>query len=127
MPRPIWHYQRGISRTARDIMRLRTAGISEVSPPLARLLRVQSELITSLGVKIPRPMTLLLRLIGLSPGEISLWHDAEGGWFTEARARPGARPIYHYVDDATAIAIIKGELTHEAFEALSLPDPYVGD
>lgn len=127
MPRPLWHYQRGISRTARDIGRLRTAGISEVSPEVMRLLRMQNELIARLGVKIPKPMTLLLKLIGLSPGEVSLWHDAEVGWFTEARSKPGAAPVYHYVDDNTAISLIKGELTHELESILMTPDDYLGE
>lgn len=127
MPRPLWHYQQARSRTARDILSLRRAGIPELHPSFMRLTRVGDTLRVSFGFKIPKPMTFLFKLLGLSPGEISLWHDAEGGWFTEARTGPGASPVYRYVGDDIAVAIIKEELTHGQFKALLAPDPYMGE
>ena len=72
-------------------------------------------------------MTLFLRLLGLSPGEIKLWHDAECGWFTEAREHPGATPVYHYISDEVAASIIKGELSKELEAELMKPDEYLGE
>ena len=80
-----------------------------------------------LGFRAPKAISLLAKLVGLSPGVIKLWHDAESGWMSEARERPGAPPVYHHVDDDTAIAIIKEELTHEQAAELMRPDEYVGE
>jgi len=79
------------------------------------------------GFKAPRPLTLIAKLIGLSPGVIKVWHDAESGWMSEARARPGAPPVYRAVSDEVAMAILKGELTHELEEKLLTPDEYIGE
>ena len=79
------------------------------------------------GFKLPRPVSLLLRLVGLSPGVLKVWHDAESGWMSEARARPGAPPVYKAVSDEVAMAILKHEITHELEEGLLTPDPYLGE
>ena len=81
----------------------------------------------NLGFKIPKPLTLIARLLGLSPGEIKLWFDAEGGWMSEARVRPGASPIYHYIGSDQAISILKEDISPELHEYLFTPDDYLGD
>ncbi|MBA7559930.1 hypothetical protein ES708_01548 [subsurface metagenome] len=82
---------------------------------------------SKLGLRVPRISVLVKLLFALSPGEIKLWADAELGWMTEARARPGAPPVYKYVSDEVAEKIVKGEITHELEEQLLEPDPYVGE
>lgn len=82
---------------------------------------------TQWGFKIPRPTRALLTLYGLSPGTITLWIDAESGFFSEARVKPGAPPVYKAVSDEVAMAILKGELTKELELELMTPDPYVGE
>lgn len=116
-----------ISEVIRARQALTRAGISLLDPVYGSISRVENRVAINLGFRIPKPMTLLLRLFGLSPGEIKLWHDAESGWFTEAREKPGAPPVYHYVNDDTAMAILKGELTKEREAELMKPDEYVGE
>lgn len=91
------------------------------------LFEVRGEVLKSIGLKMPRKMSALLKLMGLSPGSITLFHDLEGGWLTAAREGPGSLPVYHYVTDAVAITILKGELTHELEAVLMKPDEYIGE
>lgn len=108
-----------------DIMRLH--GISEISDPYQMLSGLRGKLLAQVGIKFPRPVSLLLKLIGLSPGVIKVWHDAESGWMSEARARPGAPPVYKRASDEVAMAILKREVTPELQKELLTPDPYLGE
>ena len=99
-------------------------GVSDASKSLYSL---KSTLLGSVGFKFPRSITQLLKLLGLSPGTITLFHDVEAGWLVSARKGPGAPPIYHYVKDDVALAILKGELTHELEVQLMTPDEYIGE
>jgi len=101
------------------------AGYGIIDPSYMSLLRQGNIATLNFGFKIPRPMTLLIKLVGLSPGEIKLWHDADSGWFTEARAKPGATPVYKHVSDEVAVAILKKEVTHELEAELLTPDKYI--
>jgi hypothetical protein len=103
------------------------AGYGVIDPPYLNLLRAGRMSLASFGLKVPRPMTLIIKLVGLSPGTITLWHDAESGFFTEARAKEGAPPVYRHVTDEVAIKILKGELTHELEVELMTPDDYIGE
>ena len=103
------------------------AGYGVIDPPYLDLLRAGRMSIANFGFKYPRPMTLILKLVGLSPGIVKLWHDAESGFFSEARAKPGAPPVYHHISDDQAITILKGEMTHELEDYLLEPDPYLGE
>jgi len=75
-----------------------------------------------LGLRLPRITSLIAKLIGFSPGEITLWADAELGWMSEARERPGAPPVYKYVSDEIAEKIVKREVTPELEEQLLQPE-----
>ena len=70
-------------------------------------------------------LTQLIKLIGFSPGTITLWHDNESGWMSEARTRPGAAPVYKSVSDEVAMAILKKEVTPELEVTLLTPDENV--
>jgi len=102
-------------------------GIDEASEPFQQLYRLRSELLAKIGFKIPRPTSLLKVLAGLSPGSVKVWHDAESGWFSEARERPGAPPVYKHVSDDIAMTLLKGELTKELELELMKPDDYMGE
>lgn len=106
---------------------LRKYNILETSDAYKQLLSLRGKLMSQLGLKAPKPTTLLKLLVGLSPGTIKLWHDADYGWFTEATERPGSSPVYRKVTDEVAMAILKDELTHELEATLFTPDDYQGE
>ena len=101
-----------------QIRMMRRWGVSELDPGFQRLLSVRGLATSKLGFRLPRITSLILKLVGLSPGTINLWADAELGWMTESRARPGALPVYKYVSDEIAEKIVKREITHELEEQL---------
>jgi hypothetical protein len=101
--------------------------IPGVSDAMRELYSIRGELLKRVGFKFPRTISLILKLAGLSPGTITLWHDIESGWMTEARARPGAPPVYKYVSDEVAITILKKEVTKELEAELLTPDEYLGE
>lgn len=116
-----------VNEIDRALKTMRTAGISEVSDAYKELYSLRGKILAQIGFKFPRPVSLVAKLAGLSPGEVRVWHDAESGWLAEARAKPGAPPVYHAVDDEVAMAILKGELTKEQEEKLMTPDEYLGE
>lgn len=99
-------------------------GVSEASKSLYAL---RGKLLSQVGLKFPRTITQILKLVGLSPGTLTLWHDVESGWLVEARAKPGAPPVYHYVKDEVALALLSRQLTHELEATLMTPDDYLGE
>lgn len=106
-----------------DQLRMMTQwGVLPTDPGFQRLLSARGAALGKLGFKLPRITSLIAKLIGLSPGEISLWADAEIGWLTEARAGPGAPPVRKHISDELAKTILQGDLTHELFETLLVPD-----
>ena len=119
------------ARTLNEIERAKAtllkAGYGVLDPPYMNLLRAGRMSLVNFGFKMPRPMTFIIKLVGLSPGMVTLWHDGESGWFTEARTKPGAPPVYKAASDEVAMAILKGELTHELEATLMTPDPYIGE
>jgi len=106
---------------------MRGWGVSELDPGFRRLLSARDAAMGKLGLMLPRTTTLAMSVLGLSPGEIKLWADAELGWMTEARRKPSALPVYKYVSDEVAEKLVKSELTHELEEELMTPDPYIGE
>lgn len=98
-----------------------------VSAATRELYGLRGKLLVQVGFKFPRSTLALAKLAGLSPGRITLWHDIESGWMTEARVKPGAPPVYKRATDEVAVAILKGELTHELEAELMTPDDYLGE
>lgn len=106
---------------------LRLHGIPITNPAMTELSALRGKLLSQIGFKYPRVTSLLAKLIALSPGSVTLWHDVESGWMTEARRKPGSPPVYRSVNDEVAVTILKGEITHELEEILMTPDSYIGE
>lgn len=106
---------------------LRIAGVGPGNLVFDQLYRARGALMGNIGVKVPRSVTSLLRILGLSPGSVRLFFDGDFGWFTDTREAPGLQPVYRRVTDDIALKIIRGELTHQDFEVLKVPDAYVGE
>ena len=103
------------------------AGYGVIDPPYLNLLRAGRMTIANYGFKVPRPSTLILKLVGLSPGTITLWHDAESGFFSEAKERPGAVPVYKHLSDDDAMAILIKDISPKLHDWLFEPDDYLGE
>jgi hypothetical protein len=101
--------------------------IPGVTDATRELFSIRGRLLKTVGLKYPRTISSILKLAALSPGSITLWHDVESGWMVEAREKPGVPPVYHYVGDDTAVAILSGKLTHELEAELMKPDEYLGE
>jgi len=119
-----WSQVKELDRALRSLRKL---GIGELDPSYGALSGLRSKLLAQVGIKFPRTVTQIAKLFGLSPGIITLWHDVESGWMSEARTKPGAPPVYRAISDEVAVAIIKSELTHDQFMSLSIPDDYIGE
>ena len=130
MSKPLLHrkYQiEQLDRLDKGMAEMLREGIPMTSTPFRAVWEARAKLQASFGYRLPRPVFAILKLYGLSPGVIQLWLDAESGYFTEARAKEGAPPIYHHVTDDVAMAILKGEFTHELEAELMTPDDYIGE
>jgi hypothetical protein len=120
------HWQQ-LNELERALGTMRRFGILETSYAYKQLYQLRGKLLSQVGVKFPRTIFQLVKLVGFSPGEIRLWHDVESGWLAEARATPVAPPVYHYVKDDMAMAILNKQVTPELEEYLLTPDTYVGE
>ena len=119
-----WKQIREVERALGSLSRL---GISELSPAFLQLSSLRGSLLTRVGIKFPRTISSIMKLVGLSPGSITLWHDVESGWMSEGRERPGALPVYHYISDEQAVAILNKTISPELHEYFMTPDPYHGE
>jgi len=117
--------QRQIDELDRALGSLRFSGLGPGTTPFDTLFKLRGELYAKIGFKFPRTLTQLIKLFGMSPGTLTLWHDIEVGWMSEARARPGAPPVYKSVSDQVAIAILKREVTPELEAELLTPDDHI--
>lgn len=106
---------------------LKVHGLGPGTHAFDEIWRIRGRVFGKMGRKLPREVNLILRLAGLSPGSILLWHDVECGWMTEARAGPGLPAVYRRATDDVAAALLKGELTHELELELMAPDDYIGE
>ena len=120
-------YWNQVNEIERALSTLRKFGIPEVSEAYQKLFSIRGKLMAQVGFKFPRTVIQLIKLVALSPGVITIWHDIESGWMSEARTRPGAPPVYKRVSDEVAMAILKGELTKELETTLMTPDEYIGE
>jgi len=118
---------RQIHELDRAMRTMRAFGIPEVSEAYQQMYSMRGKLMGQVGVKFPRTISQIVKLIGLSPGVISLWHDVEEGWMSEARERKGAPPVYKSVSDGVAMAILQRRVTPELEKTLMTPDPYLGE
>jgi len=116
----VWNQQ--IKEIERALGTMRKYGIGDLFPAYRQLEGLRSKLLGSVGFKFPNAITLLASLAGFSPGTIKLWHNAESGWMSEFRPRPGAPPVYKAASDEVAMAIMKREITDELEERLAAPD-----
>jgi len=123
----IAHTYGALSKLESSMRSLERAGLGPATEPYQILSRARRAIWESVGIRQPKLTQLLLQIIGLSPGTIRVFHDAETGWFTEAREKPGDPPIYHQVSDVVAAQILKGKLTHELEAELMTPDEYLGE
>jgi len=123
----LYHSYRQINEIQRTLRTLTRAGFGPLTEPYQAVYKLQGELMSKLGLRIPKSMSIMKLLKFLSPGSVKLFHDAESGWFTEAREKDGAPPVYHHVSDDTAMTILKGEMTHELEAELMKPDEYLGE
>jgi len=120
-------YWQQIHEVERAMGTMRRFGISELSPSYLSLSATRGKLLKQVGFKYPRTILQLIKLVGLSPGSITLWEDIESGWLAEGRVKPGAPPAYHYITDEQAVAILKKKVTPELHDFLMTPDPYLGE
>lgn len=116
-----------VNRLNKQLAQMRRWGVLETDPGFQRLWSARGAAMGKVGLRLPRSTTLIKVLLGLSPGEMKLWADAELGWMVEARVKAGALPVYKYVSDDVAEKLIKGELTKELELELMTPDPYIGE
>lgn len=116
-----------VHRLDESLGSMRVSGILTTSGPYKELYALRGKLMAQIGFKFPREITMLLKLIGLSPGTITLWHDIESGFMSEARAYPDAPPVYKRVSDEVAMTILKMEVTKELEAELLTPDEYLGE
>ena len=124
---PCGIYWKQVEEVERALGSLRRRGISINNPAMAKLTALRGTLLKKVGFKFPRTLSQIVKLIGLSPGTLTLWHDAESGFMTEARERPGGPPVYRYVSDDIAARIINKDRIHELEEELLVPDSYMGE
>ena len=120
-------YWQQINRLDKSMDTMRMHGILPGAGPFDELSKLRGKLMGQVGIKLPRTTSFLTKLIALSPGSITLWHDVESGFMSEARASPGAPPVYKAVSNEVAMALLKKELTRELEEELMTPDEYLGE
>ena len=120
--------QRYATQNQRNALRsLSLRGILPTNPVYAALNKAAGDYTLSIGFKIPKPITLLLKLFGLSPGTLSLFHDADSGFFVESRLTPGAAPFYHHITNDEAADIVLEVMTPALHDRLFTPDDYGGE
>lgn len=127
MPCSVVAQRYALASVNKSLNALTTAGFGPLTEPYRIIARLRNSMMMSLGIKVPKPVSLLLTLAGLSPGSIKVWYDGDHGWFTEAREKDGAPPVYHHVTDDVAAVILRGELTHQLEAELMKPDEYLGE
>jgi len=127
MAKLLYHSYRQLNEFKRSLNVLEQSGFGPGTVPFELINNLRSTALAKLGFKSSKPVSLLLKLTGLSPGIIKVFHDAESGFMSEARVKPGAPPVLRHISDDVAITILKGELTHEIEDELMTPDDYIGE
>lgn len=109
------------------LTRLRRLGLDELDPIYGSIYRARGALLGNVGVRVPRSVLSLIRILGLSPGSVTLFYDLDMGFYTAARETESSPPVYKLAGEDTLKKIIDGSLTHEDFEALKTTDDYLGE
>lgn len=105
---------------------VRTAS-PELADTLATIRNLKTKVALHPSTQLPRTILQLIKLLGLSPGSISLFLDVEGGFLTAAKVDDKARPVYHYVSADVAARLLTGGLDHDLEDILMTPDDYIGE
>jgi len=114
-----WQQVNTLDRALSD---MRSFGFSVDFEPLRILSSARTQLMRQIGVKLPRIVQLLIKFVGMSPGVVSLWHDNENGFMSEARITPGSPPIYKIVSAPIAMKILSHDISPELEAFLMTPD-----
>ena len=115
-------------RTAESALsELEKLGLGPGTPAYQAVWKKRGELLATIGAKFPRIDYSLSMWREFSPGRVRVWFDPEFGFLVEARAKPGALPIYKRVTPEVAVAVIKGEVTPELKAQLLAPVEYHGE
>jgi hypothetical protein len=127
MPNPLECSWKEINTIDKTLSVMRRSGLGPGNLGYNELWKLRGKLFGQMGFRKPTVPAVIKLLMGLSPGEIRVWNMGEKGFMTEAREKPGAPPVYHHVSDEMAIALLKGDLTHELETELMKPDEYLGE
>jgi len=106
-------YWTQLNELSKKVHSLKRAGFGPLDFPWEEVYRLRDEIIGKSIGPFPRSIVQVLRIAGLSPGILALWLDVEAGWMVEAREYEGAPPVYHLVDENTAVEILQGKNVHE--------------
>ena len=96
-------------------------------PGYAELRAIKSDLISGIFEGTPRLRVLIRTIVGLSPGNVRVWHDTEQGWMAEGRKTPTSSPVYHQITEADAAQLIGAHPNPELSHRMMEPDSYVGE
>ena len=127
MPGLLYHTYRQIHEYESSLQKLTLGGFGPGTAPFNILYEARNKVLASVGLKASKSVLSILRLVGLSPGSVNLWHDGESGFMTEAKTKPGAPSVYKRVPIEVALTILKGEMTHDLEDQLMTPDDYMGE
>jgi len=127
MPCSVYSQRYAAQNLRNALNTLQRGSILPTSQNYLNLQRVAGDYSVKIGFGIPKPITFILKLFGLSPGTLAVFHDADSGFGVEARATPGAPPFYHHISDDEAVSIFQGEMTPELHDRLFLEDDYQGE
>ena len=119
-----WYQVREIDRALATMDKF---GIDPTSVAYQKLWRERGAVLAQVGTRHPKSYEWLTFLAGESPGTIQLGHDSEYGWFSEARVRLGAPPIYHRLTDEEAMAILREQISPELHDRLFTLEEYYGE
>uniref|UniRef100_A0A6H2A0N3 Uncharacterized protein n=1 Tax=viral metagenome TaxID=1070528 RepID=A0A6H2A0N3_9ZZZZ len=94
-----------------------------VSPTAAVRLGISLMLPVGLG----RAVSVVSRLFGFSPGELTVLFDVETGWVSSYSPGPTLPTIVRSITQAQAELVLRGDPPPELVHLLETPDPYIGE
>jgi len=119
------HTYGAIRNLENELRSLRRAGMGAGNPVYDSLFRARADIYKAVGLKLPKSVQAIASLVGLSPGIIRVWFDAEEGWFSEARMTPNHTPVYRQISRDTALRLINRDFDHQLeYELMTPIEPY---